>query len=332
MNYQDIYNNTYQQESIWNYYEKDFSSLSFSDSDSCYAFIKIFIEYSGKYGIHLYQDLDYVKDTQPLRLLHIISTFFLGLWLYRKNDNYLHNNIHNELKKLRCFDNNTYNIDKQFTYVWFMATLFHDLAYKYEEKNNGESLPRHKIPCKQSIPNFYKKVYNKYYRYRRKKEHGIYAGLTFDKEISEIRRFHDENNVETKGWEKKLEEIYHYVAWIILAHNIWLKREGKDNTKHYRKRHLGKLIQDSTKDTNGHYKEYKVKFKNYPLLTFFCIIDTIEPRKANINLSETDISLFQDKIIIQTTNDSYRKKIKGLNDWLLPVTEKGDKLMLHLNY
>lgn len=338
MKINSIYKSIINRTNLWNYYNKDIERPVLSDVNTCMTFIKKYILYSKKSKSLLFDSIDYLDEHYPSRLTHILSTFFLGLWLFRNNRSIVHNSITREIKQLSCFRFNSSDLDKQFTFVWFMATLFHDLGYKAEYSKEGKELPidysipdcdKNGISYKQSIPSFYKKVYSSYYNYRLKKEHGIYAGLNFDKDICDIRRFQEHNDSKL-SWREELEELYHYVAWIILAHNIWMIREDNTNGQKYKSNGLNEIILSSEKDDKGFYKDYKIKFCEFPLFTFFCIVDTIEPTKSTSCLSEVDIKLNKDTIIIESNDSLYRQKVLGLNDWLTPVTTNVNTLIIHL--
>ena len=157
-----IYNSILKNPKVWNYYNKDILVPEISNIDECYIFVKSFIKYSEKSKTTLFKWVDYLNEHSPRRLSHIVSTFFLGLWLYRNGKNkYLHETVKSEFKRMKCFELNSDDIDKQFTYVWFMATLFHDLGYFAEDKKDGEPLSYHTIPFVGSVPIFYGEVYEK---------------------------------------------------------------------------------------------------------------------------------------------------------------------------
>lgn len=335
----------------WNYYNKDVKTPDILDVNDCKEFIKTFIKYSGKSETILFGDINSLFKEYPNRFYHIVSAFFLGLWLFNhKNSKFLRDSIIDELTNLKCFKDKCIisskekqclhneiqrlTIEKQFTFVWFMATLFHDLGYPAEKKEEGRELPNHKIPSieKNSVPDFYKKVYKCYYeKYKKNKEHGIYAGLKFDEDICKIREFQSNNSKTDLDWSAELEELYHYVAWIILSHNIWMIRGDDDEKiKVYKENHLNELILSSGKDEKGQYKEYKISFEKYPLFTFFCIIDTIEPLKSTSCLSKVDIQLKGKKIIIKSNDSVYLQKILELNKWILPVSKENDMVTINL--
>lgn len=317
---------------IWNYYNKDIAMPSITDTFSCYQFILNYIRCAKKTETKLVNNLQTLEVHYPQRLSHIVSTFFLGLWLFHHREKFLHDAIINELKCLRCFEHNYDDLEKQFTFVWFMATLFHDLGYPEEEKEDGADLPKIDVPFVGGVPVYYRDIYQDYYTYRKNKEHGIYAGLTFDDNVCRIREEQEENDSDL-DWRKDLDELYHYVAWIIMSHNIWLKRDNANakELEKYRNNHLDKLILASTKDENNRYTDYLMNFNEYPFFTFFCIVDTIEPLKTSSCLSEIDIDLKKDKIIIKSNDSLFRNKVLGLNEWLLPTITIDDVITLYLD-
>lgn len=328
--YKDIIN----RRELWNYYNKDIKAPIITDANDCYQFIKEYIKYAEKSEMLLFENVKKLKDYSPQRLSHILSTFFLGLWFYHhKKSTYLHKSIKEELKRLNCFQNDYDEIDRQFAYVWFMATLFHDLGYPAEEEKDGTTIPYHIIPFVGSVPEFYRTVYSDYYTYRDNKEHGIYAGLTFDRDVCNIRSYQYHASGSQLDWKEELDELYHYVAWIILSHNIWMKRDNDKKIEEYKNAGLNSLIMSSIKNgDDDHYIEYKIKFEEYPLYTLFCIIDTIEPLKSTSCLSEIDMRLEGKKIIIKSNDSVYRQKVLGLNEWLLSVIQDDNKVIISLNY
>lgn len=317
----------------WNYYNQEFEELIISDTNSCDKFIRSYMNYAGKSKTVLLGGIDYLKEQCPQRLTHIVSTFLLGIWFYRNSVSVIKKFIRKELNSLSCFQNNMCNVDLQFAYVWFMATLYHDLGYKAENALNGESLPSYAIGelTRLSVPSFYKDVFNDYYNYRNKKEHGIYAGFQFDKDICNIRRFQEHTNSEL-NWNENLEELYHYVAWIILSHNIWMIRDDNKEVEKYKENGLEKLILSSDKYDSGQFKEYKIKFDEYPLFTLFCIIDTIEPTKNTSCLSDVRFKLSKDKIVVESNDSTYRNKVFSLKSWLTPVDMDNTTCIINLNY
>ena len=331
MKIRQLFNDIMNQRELWNYYNKDIKAPIITDANDCYRFVTEYIKYSEKSEALLFENVKKLKDDSPQRLSHIVSTFFLGLWFYHhKKSTYLHRSIKEELKKLNCFQNDYDDIDRQFAFVWFMATLFHDLGYPAEENKDGTNMPNHDIPFVGSVPEFYRTVYSDYYTYREGKEHGIYAGLIFDKDICKIRRFQYHISNSDLDWKEELEELYHYVAWIILSHNIWMIRDNNTKVDEYKKARLGNLVLLSRKDDKNKYVDYRISYNRFPLFTFFCIIDTIEPLKSTSCISNVDIRLEGKKIIIKSNDSVYRQKVLGLNEWLLPISKDNDRVILYL--
>ncbi len=332
MKIRQIYKYIIDRRDVWNYYKSDIIAPVLTDYKDCGRFIIEYINCSEKTNTELYRNIKELENKSPQRLSHIVSTFFLGLWLFHnKRISYIRKAITEKLRMLKCFQDNPSEIDRQFSYVWFMASLFHDLGYPAEEKDGGTDMPYNDIQFVGSVPDFYKNVYKSYYTYRQNREHGIFAGLTFDKEICDIRRSKDGTNEMGLSWRVELEELYHYVAWIILAHNIWMIRDNDKCTEAYIKAGLKKLILSSDKNEKDLYVDYKFAFEVFPLFTLFCIVDTIEPLKSSCCLSDVDIQLKHGKIIIESNDSVYLRKIIGLNDWLTPTTEKDDTVVIHLN-
>ncbi len=313
-----IYNKISKNKEEWDYYSHDIKIPNIMDTDGCFRFIKEYIECSEKSDSDLFKDISNLRVKSPNRLSHIVSTFFIGLWVFNRSE-HIKGLIVEELKKLRHFGHDDDNrICKEFKFVWFLASLFHDLGYKSEDES--AQLPNYDVPFVNSVPDFYQKVYKDYYEYRKNKEHGIYAGLIFDRDTCKIRE--RQNNSESRlYWGEALNELYHYVAWIILSHNIWMIKKGSGDEQEYRRHNLDSLIINPG--------EFKIKFNEYPLFSFFCIIDTIEPIKSTSCLSYFDV---KGKSLKITSNDSaYLEKILGLNDWLVPVWKENDTVIVNLD-
>ena len=336
MKISNIFKEIIKKSELWNYYNKNIKAPILTNTDDCFRFITEYIKFSKKTDSILFENVKKLKTHSPQRMSHIVSTFFLGLWLFHnKRSHFIHDTIMNELSQLKCFQDNNEEIEIQFTFVWFMATLFHDLGYPAEDAKDGTTIPDYQIPDsedRKSVPDFYKNIYKDYYKYRTNKEHGIYAGLTFDKDICQIREI-QENYDTNLNWKKELEELYHYVAWIILSHNIWMIRnedKNRETIEKYFNRNLQDLIMSANKRKDGIYEEYKIRFEEYPLFTMFCIVDTIEPIKSSSCLSNIDIQVKSGNIIINSNDNEYCKKVMGLNDWLTPTIENKGNITIML--
>ena len=99
----------------WNYYLNDLKlPKNINDARS---FIKDFFAYGGKsYLIH-----DIIQECEPLRINHTLSVFFIGLLI--KNSSY---------HDLKIIDDNQNEIF-EFSYLWFLVSLFHDMGYVQEK-------------------------------------------------------------------------------------------------------------------------------------------------------------------------------------------------------
>ncbi len=331
MNIKKIYKSIFERKELWDYYNNIKKVPDLTNSCDCCDFITDYIKLSEKSNTLLSEYIGSLKQNSAKRLSHIVSTFFFGLWLFHhKTDKFIRDRIINELGGLSIF-NGFDDINKQFTFVWFMAALFHDLGYPAEETKAGVKLPDNQVLFENSVPCFYETVYKDYYNYRNCREHGIYAGLIFDRDVCKIREFQERPNSDSLlRWDKELEILYHYVAWIIMSHNIWMKRDSDPDILIYRQKNLTPLILSSEKNSEGMYKDYKIAFKDYPLFSFFCIIDTIEPMKSTTCLSNVDIRLKGNKIIIKTNDIDYQKKILSLNEWLTPTFKDGESIKIDL--
>jgi len=162
-------------------------------------------------------------------------------------------------------------------------------------------------------------VYEKYYEYRKKKEHGIYGGIRFIEDMLEIRKREEHNHNSRRYWGEELEHIYSFVGWIIIAHNIWFKRRNELCNDDYAE--MQELVLDDGKD-------YRIKFDEFPTFFFFCLVDVLEPTKNTILFSKVKITLQNRRISISTNDKAYSKAIMGLNEWLVPVKKQQEEFII----
>lgn len=215
-----LYTNIIKKKDSWNYYGLEIADLDISNSESCRNFIKEYIQLSGKSEHTLYGEIDELFEKDPKRITHIVSTFFFGMALLNNKRFGIEQSIIYEIEKLKVFDSEDI-IKSELPYIWFLATLFHDLGYNAEKSEMGKELPNYTPESNiVSVPDFYTKVYKKYYEYRKNKEHGIYGGIRFIVDMLEIRKREEHNPKSKRYWGKELEQIYSYISWIIIAHNI----------------------------------------------------------------------------------------------------------------
>lgn len=210
---------------------------------------------------------------------------------------------------------------KEFNFVWFLITLYHDLGYMYEfGKEPKEAVLMHEISKNPtSIPHKYISLYQNYERLKHPGDHGICGGLKFDEEICRIRKTMSQSDNQLL-WDERLEDVYHDVAWIIIAHNIWWNRVDDEHPKIDGL--LSGLNISSSKNEDGSYKTYPINRQKYSLFTLFCLVDTIEPLKRHIPLNKINIDVFKGHIYLQVEGleeSKYVKDIESANSWLMPI-------------
>lgn len=303
----------------WNYYGLVIHDFDIGNTESCREFIKEYIQLSEKSEHTLYGEIDELFEKNPKRITHIVSTFFFGMALLYNKRFGIEHAIISEIKNLDIFESED-KIKKELPYIWFLATLFHDLGYIAENSKDGEELPNFRPETNiLSVPQFYSEVYEKYYTYRKKKDHRIYGSIRFIEDMLEIRKREEHNPNSKRYWGKELEQIYSYISWIIIAHNIWFKRRNEVYNDDYAE--LQELFLADGKD-------YRIKFDEYPTFFFFCLVDVLEPTKNTTLFSKVKITLQNRKISISTNDKAYSKAIMGLNEWLVPVSKQQEEFII----
>lgn len=346
------FKNIFKDSPRWDYYygkEKPIDNFSIdylSDSNRCYHFIYSYMHRSQKdaepfvdYLLALAND-----EKEDIRLCHIVSTFFLGLVLYQNK--YIKDFINKEIMGLKVFETED-EIEKEFIFVWYLVCLYHDLGYVYEKQITNDRITKDYIEYKKklltetilfidkdSTPDYYSEIIDKYLKYRGGKDHGILGGLEFTKYITELRfRKYDEAEDEhsKKEWKPELDKLYKYVGWCICCHNVWYRRCENNNVcdvLEYIAKGLNPLVFSGRKE-EGKYVEYPLKFQDFPLFFLFCLVDSIEPSKLcskqeevcdvldKIKIEVSDTGLVKFDISQLPNNEGYIKK--SLNSWLVSV-------------
>jgi len=174
---------------------------------------------------------------------------------------------YNCFKKAGIYEGNNTSGYPQFSFVWFLTCLFHDIAYELENKckNNVEfnNISEFKIKNKLLERNEYNNaheallnVVEPYYNYRisfNKRDHGIIGGLYLYDNLIKIR--------EDKDWNSDLDLFYADAAAAIATHNIWFKDKNAISA-------IKEL------------KEIKsVSFNDSSLLFLLGLVDSIDPLK-----------------------------------------------------
>lgn len=322
MNLQEYIGNIIDKPSLWKYYDVDIATPNLSDSKSCSAFIKDYTILAKKFCTFVQNGLDYLEEHDENRLKHIADTYFLGEALFHDSRLDFGKLIVNCLSKYKVFQGkNKSEISKEFNFVWFMITLYHDLGYIFEDGHYPiDEILRYTIPNLKpnSIPRRYVKVY-RYYLNEHNNDRGICGGLEFDRDICGIRR--EMSTIDRSlSWDERLEEVYHDVSWIIIAHNMWLRRrDGSDGAPY--EGVLKCLNIPAEKSEDDSYRSYPINIRRYPLFTLFSLIDTIEPQKRGYSLDKIDIEIFRNHIylnILEQKTD-YICGVVDANKWLLPI-------------
>lgn len=306
----------------WRYYDKDIKSPDLNNPESCRNFIHDFTLLAKKSGEMVYLGLEYLANNDRIRFEHIVDTYFLGIALFNDRRLYFGRSIRNYLKHFEVFKElDEKEINKEFNYVWFLITLYHDLGYRYECGDYPrEEILSHKMSYKPtSIPHKYVALYLDYERIKHNGDHGICGGLEFDRDLCYIREAMSQVD-NSLSWSKALEEVYHDVAWIIIAHNIWWNRVDYEHPRI--EGALSGLNISGSKKEDGSYKTYPINRQKYSLFTLFCLVDTIEPLKRHISLNQINIDVFKGHIYLQVdgiSENKYVKDIEEANSWLMPI-------------
>ena len=332
----ELYKNLINDPDRWLYYNSNQPNLKYEiqpslkyemlfDKTASYNFIKNYFKRGGKEKV--FKDNPYIikyefilKERSP----HIVSTFLLGIL------------IAEHLK----FDINKKNNDNiNFIYLWFMACLYHDIGYAYENDYNCINLRTVqkeglnalkdicdiKYMCNNEFKTYKKEDINLYLSNRAicssenigKIDHGIVGGLllydrlrkNFDEAWNKAKR-NDPKVLRTDFTYKELHfsnkhyKYYAEAADAIIAHNIWI------NT----------LNEYLIKNDKEPLKEIKID-KNNKIAFILALADTLEPiKKPEIN--DLDMISFEetkdgfDLIMPDEMKENNYKYICNLSDWI----------------
>ena len=111
---------------IWDYYPVSYDGLTednLENGEKSKNFISKFLGAGDKLTVKFQIFIDNLSDE---RAVHIVSTFFLGICIY-KNHVKVRKQIDLLLHKLPFIVET--NNSQKFAYLWFLITLFHDLGY-----------------------------------------------------------------------------------------------------------------------------------------------------------------------------------------------------------
>lgn len=316
----------------WNYFGLSNLSNPFDapENDNSKQFIREFLEYSNKTK-DIYDVLELIE---PYRNLHVVTDYFLGIFIY-ENNRKVKMSIDNQIKKSIPSENISF--DNSFKYFWFLICFYHDVGYYYEnnsnlinslstiEKDLGITDSLHKLL---GVPKVYHNVKNKYLKYRLVEcnvyDHGIIGGMLFYDRLLKIykyyKKMHGQNSFTHNGlfWSDSMIKYFQLIASIVFTHNIWFKNTDTDsNVNIYSHYGLDKLIISNS--------SRKVSLERHPLLFLLGLVDSIEPTKRfGINFLNKVRLIFSNKdTLIIAINydydneiDKWFESINTLNSWL----------------
>lgn len=242
---------------------------------------------------------------------HTVSLYYLGILMR----DLVEKELEEFLIKNIC-KNNSKKLGFDFSYIWFLCCLYHDVAYVYENEAiissdielkdflDKELEIKHDVYDSKlnssSYKRYPKKLVSNYFKYilidkdLRKYEHGILGGyLLYDRLIKnyddkyELLKQHNNKSIDYNNFiYSELEnckkfcieqhDLFAFISNAIISHNIWLCT-NKDDEEKYKKYKLDQLI------VNEH---NKLSLKKDNLVFFLALLDTIEPIKQFNNNTE----------------------------------------------
>jgi hypothetical protein len=311
----------------WKYYS-DMDVNPFTSTESSREFITRFIELSGKaQNNSLFENIYKLDDK---RIQHIVSIFFLGTHIYY-NNSIIKTSID---KVINRFKNQNKGSKIEFSFIWFLICLFHDLGYEIEDNEKYKDFDefikgkvKYFLNESVGVPKLYEDTFKQYFNYRlksdkvylKKPDHGICGGiLLFNKLNTILIKKQKNNRSEGLSWNKKLINIYRYASWVILAHNMFYIRTGDPDEHEYLRNDLGSLILD--KD-----EKPKINLEKHSFLYLFLLVDSIDPIKTfdkyeNLTNIRIETSSSDLRLVVNNKDfrDQYFKKVESLKEWLVP--------------
>jgi len=312
-------------QSDWDYYfhlESNYIPTPFSDDISHADFIKRYFKRGGKDRI--FKSYFNIESSLLNHSEHTNSIFFLGI-LITKNIKF--NNL--------IFNQNNLPGYSIFPFLWFLACLFHDLGYDYEETEEYmnriwdiDSLKKElrikndfSSKAIRGVPDTIVKNISKYFIWKRfvKKslDHGVVAGYYLYDKLVKNRKYRYKENNDELFWHPDLDNQYAEVAALIASHNIWFaNRESKESYETFQ---MNELIEHPS-----------VNISDSPLLYLLGIVDSIDPIKIfSDKLNKGDI-LRNLKIGFSENSFSFETNAIGLDDFNL-LKKKCEDLKLWLD-
>lgn len=237
-----------------------------------------------------------------------------------------------------------------FPFLWFLACLFHDLGYDYEETEEykikiwdidslkKELKIKNDFTCQtiQGIPESILNNISKYFIWKRfvmnSLDHGIVAGYYLYDKLVKNRKYRNKKNKDELFWHPSLDKQYAEVAAVIASHNIWFANwESKESYETFQ---MNELI--------GH---SQVNISESPLLFLLGLVDSIDPtkifkdninkdeilRKLRIGFTDNSIKFRTDSIELSEFNQ-LKKKCEDLKLWLkVKITVERELITIGIN-
>lgn len=288
---------------------KDIDYTNFIECE-CINFIESYFNIGGKQFLINDSINSFSNNSSGYRATHSVSAFVLSVIFFEKYK-----------ERIQQFQQPVNN-NKIHLFVLFLTFLYHDFYHYMENDGSMEQISNIEseliaLDIKGLDFPYDTASIKKYFEYRNKNEHGIYAGYKLKKSLKDkldnVQKGYDPASEGQLYW--SVDDIpYHDLASSsIIKHNIWLANsdsadeEQKVRVKHYIDKGLNSFIIDN---------KGRIKFKENPLLYIFFIIDTIEPikilhkagMKSNNNDTYGDLLI---NIKIRVNKDSIRLMYNG---------------------
>ena len=348
-----LYDEIAQNSSRWSYYQHISESIveKWNDNDAALNFIKKYFIDGGKQAP---VDFNIGDVSIKERARHAISTYLLGIRFAEMFGILPCDNQTNEVND--PYDKDGFN----FKYYWFLACLYHDVGYVYE---NGTYL-------NESIKGEQKR--------KNKLQDNLSAlrtdGLEAIQEICDIRYLHDrvfktydrsEIDLYLKGRATCCNCIDHGIAGGLMLYdklrkqfeqswqnrdrrrsfdrtNFWNNKTGlhlsNSHFEEYAKAANAIIAHNIWIDTLNNYKQFvktplvtknRISFHKDPLCFILSLADTLEPLKKNIGLNCIKLGCGNDinSFIIEISADVEKRNkyidcVKKLSEWLDVTVEK----------
>lgn len=255
------------------------------------------------------------------KVKHTASVFIIGTIIF-----------HNTILKDKYFAGLTHSKRNLFAFLWYLTSLFHDIATDFEKNHNKENdistikklkkfFSITEYPhgnANESQINYLFNYIDKYYRYKLEKfkkiDHGICGGLLLYDRLIKNRREKEkqakENGIGSRFWHRSLEGHYNEICIAIATHNIWYKN------------------QEVVKSIPEFKTLKKLNCDDSPLLFLLGLVDTIDPLKI-FNCKKNEEKIFKELELAFPNKQTIVLKIKKESD-IDPVRFK--KLKEDLNW